>query len=128
MPGHWNPDLARWELHRVWVVEATLKEGKRHQYGRRIFYFDEDSWILSMKDQYDNRGDFWRFTFGMNYPDYASEVPSLVSTPWVSWDVTVPFWYISAAYQKYNMPITRNKEINPAEWYTPAYLRRAGRR
>ena len=24
-PNHLNPDLVRWELHRVWVVEATLK-------------------------------------------------------------------------------------------------------
>ena len=28
-PKYVNPDLERWELHRVWVVEATLKEGKR---------------------------------------------------------------------------------------------------
>ena len=34
----------RYELHRVWVVEATLKEGKRHIYHKRILYIDEDSW------------------------------------------------------------------------------------
>ncbi len=28
-PNHLNPDLVRWELHRVWVVEATLKPEKR---------------------------------------------------------------------------------------------------
>ncbi len=28
-PQFLNPDLVRWELHRVWVVEATLKPGKR---------------------------------------------------------------------------------------------------
>ena len=27
---HVNPELARYELHRVWVVEGTLKPGKRH--------------------------------------------------------------------------------------------------
>ena len=27
MPHHLNPDYLRWELHRVWVVEATLKAG-----------------------------------------------------------------------------------------------------
>jgi hypothetical protein len=43
-PNFLNPDLVRWELHRVWVVEATLKEGKRHVYSKRTFYLDEDSW------------------------------------------------------------------------------------
>ena len=28
-----HPDCVRWELHRVWVVEATLKPGYRHIYG-----------------------------------------------------------------------------------------------
>ena len=44
-PGHLNPDYVRWELHRVWVVEATLKPDKRHIYSKRVFYLDEDSWV-----------------------------------------------------------------------------------
>jgi hypothetical protein len=36
-PNHLNPDLVRWELHRVWVVEATLKPEKRHIYSKRVF-------------------------------------------------------------------------------------------
>jgi hypothetical protein len=55
-PGHMNPDFVRWELHRVWVVEATLKEGKRHIYAKRVFYFDEDSWVAVAGDNYDARG------------------------------------------------------------------------
>jgi hypothetical protein len=47
-PDHVNPDLERWELHRVWVVDATLKPGARHVEKQKIFYVDEDSWnILS---------------------------------------------------------------------------------
>jgi Protein of unknown function (DUF1329) len=53
---HLNPDLERWELHRVWVVEATLKEGKRHIYAKRVIYLDEDSWLGVATDQYDARG------------------------------------------------------------------------
>jgi hypothetical protein len=30
-------DYVRWELHRVWVVEATLAPGKRHVIPRRRF-------------------------------------------------------------------------------------------
>ena len=33
-PGHLNQDLARYELHRVWVVEATLKPGTSHIYAQ----------------------------------------------------------------------------------------------
>jgi len=59
-PNHYNPDLLRWELHRVWVVEATLKPGKRHIYSKRVFYIDEDSWIALLSDQYDARGQLYR--------------------------------------------------------------------
>ena len=45
-PLHADPEYLRYELHRVWVVEATLKEGMRHQYKRRTFYIDEDSWQI----------------------------------------------------------------------------------
>jgi len=59
-PGHVNPDLLRYELHRVWVTEATLKKGTSHIYARRTFYFDEDSWQILAVDQYDGRGQIWR--------------------------------------------------------------------
>lgn len=55
-PGHINQDLARYELHRVWVVDATVKSGTDHTYARRTFYIDEDSWQILIADQYDKRG------------------------------------------------------------------------
>ena len=60
--GHINQDLARYELHRVWVVEATLKAGTSHIYSRRTFYIDEDSWNVVLIDKYDGRGQLWRFS------------------------------------------------------------------
>jgi hypothetical protein len=59
-PLHINQDLTRYELHRVWVVEATVKQGLRHRYARRTFYVDEDSWQILAVDQYDERGQLWR--------------------------------------------------------------------
>lgn len=59
-PGHLNQDLVRYEPHRVWVVEATLKAGKRHIYAKRTFYVDEDSWQVAHTDAYDGRGELWR--------------------------------------------------------------------
>jgi hypothetical protein len=59
-PGHLNPDLMRYELHRVWVVDATLKPAARHQMSRRTFYLDEDSWQITNIDHYDGAGKLWR--------------------------------------------------------------------
>jgi hypothetical protein len=55
-----NPELTRYELHRVWVVEARLKAGQAHIYPRRVFYLDEDSWSVLQDDAYDTRGQLWR--------------------------------------------------------------------
>jgi len=70
-PLHINQDLARYELHRVWVVDATLKPGTSHLYSRRTFYVDEDSWQILAADQYDSRGEIWRVSEAhcINYYD-----------------------------------------------------------
>ncbi|NMF90837.1 DUF1329 domain-containing protein [Aromatoleum petrolei] len=51
---------ARYELHRVWVVEATAKSGVRHVAPKRRFYFDEDSWALMGAEDYDAQGKLWK--------------------------------------------------------------------
>jgi len=70
-PLHINQDLTRYELHRVWVVDATLKPGTSHVYSRRTFYVDEDSWQVLAVDQYDGRGQLWRVSEAhcINYYD-----------------------------------------------------------
>ncbi|MDD3179601.1 MAG: DUF1329 domain-containing protein [Opitutaceae bacterium] len=77
-PLHINQSLTRYELHRVWVVEAMLKPGASHLYSRRTFYFDEDSWQALAVDQYDARGQLWRVSEAhcINYYD----VPTFWST------------------------------------------------
>lgn len=59
-PGHINQDLTRYELHRVWEVEANLRAGTRHIYAKRVFFLDEDSWMAAVIDHYDGRGNLWR--------------------------------------------------------------------
>jgi hypothetical protein len=85
-PNHVNPDFVRWELHRVWVVEATLKPGKRHIYSKRTLYVDEDSWQALASDQYDGRGQLFRSTFGNLL--YASDVQATYSGSYVIYDFT----------------------------------------
>jgi Protein of unknown function (DUF1329) len=74
-PNHLNPDLVRWELHRVWVVEATLREGKRHVYSKRVFYLDEDSWAAVASDEYDARGQLYRAGLAYMAPSYDLPAP-----------------------------------------------------
>jgi hypothetical protein len=78
-PGHLNPDLARYELHRVWVVEATLKPGTRHIYKRRTFYIDEDSWMVVVVDKYDTRDQLWRVAeqHSINFYNVPMTYPAL---------------------------------------------------
>ena len=70
-----NADLVRYELHRVWVVEGTLKPGQRHVYGKRTFYLDEDSWSVVSEDAYDNRGGLWRVSLLGMVQYYDAVVP-----------------------------------------------------
>lgn len=58
--GHIESDLTRWELHRVWVVEGTLKSGLRHLHPFRTVYIDEDTWMGILGDAYDSRQELWR--------------------------------------------------------------------
>ena len=74
-PGHINQDLARYELHRVWEVVATLKADKRHIYARRHMFFDEDTWQLALVDHYDGRGQLWRIAEGHAVQHYQRQVP-----------------------------------------------------
>ncbi len=55
--NHINQDLARYELHRVWVVDSTLKPGTSHVYSRRTLYVDEDSWQILAVDLRDSQGE-----------------------------------------------------------------------
>jgi hypothetical protein len=125
MPGHINPEHTRYELHRVWVVEATLKEGERHIYGRRVFYLDEDSWTIALKDQYDGRGELWRVSQSQGIYHYDAKVP---------WGAEVQNDMQSGRYLVTGLDnevdgraYVWDLEARASE-FTPAALRRSGRR
>ncbi|PLX80890.1 MAG: DUF1329 domain-containing protein [Desulfuromonas sp.] len=123
-PLHLNPEHLRYELHRVWVVDATLKEDARHLYKRRTFYVDEDSWQILAVDIYDNRDQLWRLSEGhvINY----YEVPTLWTTLEVHLDLQSGR-YIAIGLDNenpmYDFGITRSLQD-----FSPGALRRAGRR
>jgi hypothetical protein len=77
-PGHLSPEQTRFELHRVWVIEATLKPEWRHVYSRRVFYVDEDSWSVAVADQYDSDAQLWRVSlaFLKNFYELPATLPA----------------------------------------------------
>lgn len=74
--NHLNPDFVRWEQHRVWVVEATLKEGKRHQAPKSRYYCDEDTWMCVLGDRWDANGQLWKTVWSQSF--VAPDLPGLV--------------------------------------------------
>ena len=121
-PLHINQDLTRYEKHRVWVVEATLKEGTSHIYSRRTLYVDEDSWQILAVDQYDNRGDLWRVSEAhcINYYD----VLTFWSTLEVHTDL-VAGRYLAVGLDNENPMYDFTIERTERD-YSPGALRRSG--
>ncbi|MDH4582847.1 DUF1329 domain-containing protein [Pseudomonas sp. BN415] len=66
------PEFRRYEAHRVWVVEATVRQGMRHQAPKRVFYIDEDSWTGLMAVDYDKQGQIWKVREGFSIPVYET--------------------------------------------------------
>lgn len=66
------PQYRRYELHRVWVVEATVRQGMRHQAPKRMFYIDEDSWNGLVAVDYDKQGQIWKVREGYPIPVYET--------------------------------------------------------
>lgn len=127
-PDYLNRDLVRYELHRVWKVEATLKQGMRHIFPRRMFYLDEDSWALMVADNYDAQGKIWRVQESSLF--VAPEISACVGQEFVSYDLAVGRYIAENATQE--SPETdwlagREGRIDPRT-FNPADLRRAGER
>ncbi|MBT8131827.1 MAG: DUF1329 domain-containing protein [Gammaproteobacteria bacterium] len=123
-PLHANPDHMRYELHRVWVVDATLKDGMRHQYKRRTFYIDEDSWQILGVDIYDNRDELWRVSegHGINYYD----VKNFWTTLELNYDLESGR-YLAFGLDNESSMYDLTASI-PKEEFTTGALRRAGTR
>ena len=122
-PGHIATDVVRWEKHRVWVVEATLKDGISHVYKKRTFYIDEDSWQIHITDLYDNRDELYRvaIAYGLNY----YEVPTHWSTLDAYYDLNSRR-YIAIGLDN-EEPMYDFQSQQKERSFTPAALRRSNR-
>ncbi len=121
-PRHINQDLARYELHRVWVVEGKLRDGTSHIYALRRFYIDEDSWQILVADHYDGRGQMWRVaeSHGVQY----WEVPTYWSTLDALYDLQSGR-YTALGFDNQEPPYNFKPGLTAAD-FSPDSLRRAG--
>jgi hypothetical protein len=124
LPGHLDSRQMRYELHRVWVVEARLKDGMRHINPRRMYYLDEDSYQVLMVDHYDGNDELWRFSEA--HPINFYDVPTLWTTIETHHDLK------SGRFVSYRLDPRReilpfNMEMQAIE-FTPQAVRRMGRR
>ncbi len=133
---HVNQDLVRYELHRVWVLDTTLKPGQRHLYKRHTAYFDEDTWIGLAYEAYDAKDRLWRvgeqyntFFYGPNVTRALGDVQiDLINGRYT----TFPNWQFQAGKEMgFGGPkiVSNEDDIGyNIDIFTPQGLRKFGRR
>ena len=124
-PLHINQQHARYELHRVWVVDATLKAGQRHLYKRRTFYVDEDSWQILVVDCYDARDQLWRVQEGHSINYY--EIPTFWTTLETTYDLQSGRYLALGLDNEEPMTVNFNAKKTAAD-FTPAAIANRGTR
>jgi len=123
-PRHINTDHVRYELHRVWQLEANLKPSTRHVYQRRVFYQDEDTWGIVSAELYDARGELWRVQ--EQYPIVFYDVPVCGSSMGGAFDFTNGR-YILVGMINEEEPINFYASELNEDRYTPQTIRTIGR-
>lgn len=117
--GHFNQAGTRYELHRVWVVEATLRPGNTHSFGKRVFYVDEDSWNVVLVENYDPSGNLWRFQEGHLLPLY--DIQAAYAVPSLTYDLKSGSYFAERLFSE-SPPIQYNLQINDQE-FLPAVVK-----
>jgi hypothetical protein len=116
-----NPEFVRWELHRVWVVDATLAAGARDVVPHRRVYIDEDTWMIGVADEWDAQGNIWRVSQNFNCVDPLAPGTTFGNTAF--YNIQTGGYVLSSA--TYNDPKYGSRYIygwNPAELFNPNAL------
>ncbi len=124
MAGHLNPEHLRYELHRVWVVEAAIKPGDGNVYKARTFYLDEDSWNVAAVDLYDSRNTLWRYQEGFVVPLIADK--AVVAAPQVTYDLFAGRYAINNLPNEAGFIAKFGVPFAPG-YFTPQNLQKLGR-
>lgn len=121
--GHLNSDLTRYELHRVWEVEATVKPDQRHIYAKRHMFVDEDSWQAAHVDHYDGRGTMWRIAEAHSLHRFKDQVPGYAAE--TLYDVLAGRYLVMGLSNEEESGYNYQHQASASD-FTPAALRQAG--
>lgn len=121
-PRTLNPELLRYELHRVWVVDATLRKGFHHPYHKRRFYIDEDSWSILAVDLFDEKGEL--IGLQESHPISYYEVPMFNSTVETLYHLKDGNYFVDGLDNNEQM-YDFEARLTPRD-FSPAALRRGG--
>lgn len=116
--------LDPWELRPVYIVEA-VPQNPNHPYGRKVFYFDQQTFAPLYVLIFDREGKHWRTGF-WSYADPNSypgakdlHVPVLIGRSWIDFPLDrVTLSLITDA--RYNQPLS-------PDFFTPANMIRKGK-
>jgi hypothetical protein len=122
---HVNPKYQRFERHRVWVVEATLKPEKRHIYAKRRFYIDEDSWQIVLTEAFDKNDQLWRVGILNTVYDYG--LKAYVARAQVFYDLINGSYVATRLVNEQGQPSLQGKPKG-RQYYTPGNLRKMSNR
>jgi hypothetical protein len=122
-PNYVKPENMRWELHRAWVVEATVKPGKRHAFQKWVFYWDEDNALFGMSDAWDAGGKLYKSSYTLNTQLYESMASNA--------DPTIIYDFANSAYVLTAIPSPGSAGLlisqrRPSSYYSPEALAGAG--
>ncbi|MFH0728065.1 MAG: DUF1329 domain-containing protein [Pseudomonadota bacterium] len=95
---HLNPDYVRWELHRVWVVEATPRQGQRNTVSKARYYIDEDSWYAMLGDRWDAKGQLSRTLWQI--PMVLPDMPGVAAKTFGFYDIISGSWYVNGLFNE----------------------------
>lgn len=123
-PKFFNPADTRYELHRVWVIEATERGGAKHSFGKRTFYVDEDSWNVVLVENQDHAGHLWRFQEGHLLPAYDAQTANCA--PVVTYDLKDGRYFVNRLLAQ-DPPVQTNVPMRKGEFIPDAVRGRYGR-
>lgn len=117
---HLNPDIIRFEKHRVWVVEATLAEGKRHVVPKRRYYFDEDTGEALLGDSWDAQGNLWKHNYGLTL--LCPDIPAVLgNVDWGIYNFQTGAYVLNIGLVGSRTPV-KTIEPPPANFFSPDLL------
>ena len=124
-PRHPNPDVIRWELHRVWEIKMTVKDGFRNNVPIRRVYLDEDSWNFTVIDSFTSDGKPFKLSLFSQY--LCPDMPMTGFAGYFTINLQTDTYLFEGDITGSSKPLNAIPPM-PATYYTPDALAAAGTR